>query len=227
MNMFKMLVIASHNKNKIVEFQSILIDLDIEIVSLDHFGPIPPVIEDGETFEENAYKKALHVSKILGIPALADDSGLVVEALSGRPGVYSARYSGPNASDEDNCQKLLKELAGIKNRKAYFQCVLSLAVPSGPALTYIGRCDGTIIDKKSGNNGFGYDPIFYFEEFGKTFAELSMTEKNLVSHRGKALAELKSELPSVKKWVENRLNEVRPAKPDHTLYQNKDWSDEL
>ena len=221
-----MLVIASNNKNKIAEFQSVLSDLDIEIVSLDHFGPIPSAIEDGETFEENAYKKALHISKILGLPALADDSGLVVEALSGRPGVYSARYSGPNASDEDNCKKLLKELAGVNNRNAYFQCVLSLAVPSGPALTYIGRCYGTIVDKKSGNNGFGYDPIFYFEKLGKTFAELSMEEKNLVSHRGKALAELKSELSSVRKWVENRLNE-RPEKHDHTLYQNKDWSDEL
>lgn len=225
--MFKMLVIASQNKNKINEFQSMLSGLDIEIVSLDKFGPIPPAIEDGATFEDNAYKKALHTAKILGVPTLADDSGLIVEALSGRPGVFSARYAGENASDEDNCQKLLKELIDIRNRSAYFQCVLSLAVPSGPALTYVGRCNGIIIDEKRGNNGFGYDPIFYFPELGKTFAELSMAEKSKISHRGIALAELKNELKSVKKWVENRLQEERPARPDHSLYNKKDWSDEV
>jgi len=222
-----MLVIATNNRNKLREFQEILKGLDIEIVSLDQFGPLPLAIEDGVTFEENAYKKALHTAKILGLPALADDSGLVVDALSGRPGVYSARFAGEKASDDENCQKLLDELVGVKNRSAYFQCVLSLAVPSGPALTYVGRCDGTIIDVKRGENGFGYDPIFLFEEFGKTFAELTMDEKSRVSHRGKALAEVKNELKSIKKWVENRLNEERPAKPDHSLFANKDWSDEL
>ncbi|NTU72832.1 XTP/dITP diphosphatase [Candidatus Roizmanbacteria bacterium] len=225
--MFTMLVIATKNKNKLREFQEILKDLEIEIVSLDAFGPIPPVIEDGDTFEENAYKKALHTAKILGLPALADDSGLAVEALSGQPGVYSARFSGENASDEENCHKLLNALIGEKNRKARFHCVLSLAVPSGPALTYVGQCDGVIIDDKRGNNGFGYDPIFYFEELGKTFAELSMEEKSRVSHRGKALAEMKNELESIKKWVENRLAEERPAKPDHSVFLGKDWSDEL
>ncbi len=222
-----MLVIATRNKNKLREFQEILKDLGIEILSLDDFGPIPHVVEDGDTFEENAYKKALHTAKILGVPALADDSGLVVEALSGRPGVYSARYAGVNASDEDNCHKLLTELTNIQNRRAYFQCVLSLAVPSGPALTYIGTCDGVIIDEKRGSNGFGYDPIFFFQKLGKTFAELSMNEKSQVSHRGKALAELKNELNNVKKWVENRISEEQPAKPDHSRYLNKDWSDEV
>ncbi|MBU1566790.1 MAG: XTP/dITP diphosphatase [Proteobacteria bacterium] len=225
--MFRMLVIATRNKNKLREFQEILKNLGIEIVSLEQFGPIPPVVEDGNTFEENAYKKALHTAKILGLPALADDSGLVVEALSGQPGVYSARYAGEDASDEENCHKLLAELGGEINRAAYFQCVLSLAVPSGQALTYIGRCDGIIIDEKRGENGFGYDPIFLFESHGKTFAELSMEEKSLISHRGKALAEVKSELKSIKKWVENRLLEDQPAKPDHSLYHKKDWSDEL
>jgi XTP/dITP diphosphohydrolase len=225
--MFTMLVIATRNKNKLREFQDILKGLDIEIVSLDQFGPIPPAIEDGDTFEENAYKKALHTAKILGISALADDSGLVVEALSGQPGVYSARYAGENASDDENCLKLLNELVHVTDRRAYFQCVLSLAVPSGPALTYMGRCDGTIIKEKRGENGFGYDPIFFFNELQKTFAELSMDEKSKVSHRGKALAELKNEIKSIKKWVENRLNEERPAKPDHTLFENKDWSNEI
>jgi XTP/dITP diphosphohydrolase len=164
---------------------------------------------------------------MLGVPALADDSGLVVEALGGQPGVYSARYAGENASDEENCRKLLRELISEKNRKAYFQCVLSLAVPSGPALTYVGRADGVIIDEKRGTNGFGYDPIFYFQELGKTFAELSLEEKSRVSHRGKALAEVKNELESIKKWIVNRLIEEQPKKPDHDQFLGKDWSDEL
>ncbi len=222
-----MLVIATRNKNKLREFQELLKGLGIEILSLDDFGPIPPVVEDGDTFEENAYKKALHTAKILGIPALADDSGLVVEALSGQPGVYSARYAGENASDDENCHKLLTELASSQNRSAFFQCVLSLAVPSGPALTYIGTCDGIIISEKRGSNGFGYDPIFFFEKIGKTFAELSMDEKSRISHRGKALAELKSEFKNIKKWVDNRTSEEQPAKPDHSRYLNKDWSDEI
>jgi XTP/dITP diphosphohydrolase len=225
--MFTMLAIATRNKNKLREFREILKDLDIEILSLDNFESIPDVIEDGETFEENAYKKASHTAKILGIPALADDSGLTVEALSGRPGVYSARYAGENASDDENCVKLLTELAGESNRRANFHCVLSLAVPSGPALTYVGSCSGTIIHEKRGHNGFGYDPLFFFDDYGKTFAELSIEEKSIISHRGKALSELKKELKSVKKWVENRLNEEKPEKPDHNLFLNKDWSDEV
>lgn len=225
--MLSILVIATRNKNKLREFKSIFKDLQIEIRSLDDFGPTPEAIEDGDTFDENAYKKAIHTAKILGLPAIADDSGLVVEALDGAPGVYSARYSGENATDEENLQKLLKELQGVENRKAYFQCVLSIAVPSGPALTYEGRCNGVIIDEKRGNNGFGYDPVFYFEEFGKTFAELSMEEKNQVSHRGKALTEVKTELSMIKKWLEQRLLEEKPPKPDHNQFLDNDWSNEM
>lgn len=225
--MFTLLVIATKNKNKLKEFEQALNGLNIEIVGLDHFPSIPSVIEDGKTFEENAYKKALHTARILGIPALADDSGLCVEALSGRPGVYSARYAGENASDDENCSKLLGELALETNRRAKFECVLSLAVPSGSALTYIGSCAGTIINERRGYNGFGYDPLFLCDEYGKTFAELSMDEKSSVSHRGKALSELKSELDSVKKWIEIRLNEDKAEKPDHNLFKNKDWSDEI
>jgi len=225
--MLQMLVIATHNKNKLKEFKEILKDLNIEIKSLDDFGPIPEVIEDGETFDDNAYKKALQTAKVLGLPAIADDSGLVVDALNGDPGVYSARYAGENASDEDNLQKLLQNLQGVENRKAHFQCVLSIAVPSGPALTYEGRCEGIIIDEKRGSSGFGYDPVFFFEEFGKTFAELSMEEKNKVSHRGKALEDVKSEITAIKKWLEQRLFEEKPPKPDHSQFENKDWSDEM
>ena len=225
--MLSILVIATRNKNKLREFKEILKDLQLEIRSLDDFGPTPEAIEDGDTFDENAYKKALHTAKVLGLPAIADDSGLVVEGLEGDPGVYSARYAGENATDDENLQKLLKELQGIENRQAYFQCVLSIAVPSGPALTYEGRCDGIIIDEKRGHNGFGYDPVFYFEEFGKTFAELTMKEKNKVSHRGKALTEVKSEVHKIKKWLEQRLLEEKPPKPDHNQFLDNDWSNEM
>ncbi len=222
--MLSILVIATTNKNKLREFKEIFKDLDIEIKSLSDFGPLPPAIEDGVTFDENAYKKAIHTAKVLGLPAIADDSGLVVDALDGAPGVYSARYSGENATDDDNCTKLLEELKNVDNRSAHFECVLSIAVPSGPALTYEGRCNGIIIDERKGDNGFGYDPIFFFEELGKTFAQLSMEEKNKISHRGKALNEVKNELPMIKKWLAQRILEERPPHPDHDEFKNNDWS---
>lgn len=222
--MLSMIAIATTNKGKLREFKDLLKDLDIEVKSLADFGPIPEAIEDGETFDDNAYKKALHTAKILGIPAIADDSGLVVEALNGEPGVYSARYAGENATDAENLEKLLDRLKGVKNRKASFQCVLSIAVPTGPALTYEAKCDGVIIDEKRGENGFGYDPVFYFEEYGKTFAEMTMEEKAKVSHRGKALAEVKAEAAKIKKWLEQRLFEMKPPKPDHKQFMDDDWS---
>lgn len=222
--MFSMLVVATRNKNKLREFREILAGTKLEVRSLDDFGPIPEAIEDGATFDDNAYKKALHTAKILGLPAIADDSGLVVDALGGAPGVYSARYAGVDATDDKNCAKLLEELAGKTDRRAHFQCVLSIAVPTGPALTYEGRCDGVIIDEKRGNNGFGYDPLFYFPELGKTFAELSSEEKHRVSHRGKALAEMKAEIDKVEKWLKQRLAEAKPPKPDHSQFMDNDWS---
>lgn len=222
--MLKILVLATTNKNKIREFEEITKDFDIEIRSLSDFGPIPQAIEDGETFDENAYKKAHHVAKVLGLPAIADDSGLVVEALDGAPGVYSARYAGESASDDDNVTQLLAEMQGKTNRKAYFQCVLSIAVPSGPALTYEGRCEGRIIDKRRGEGGFGYDPVFYYEDLQRTFAELTIAEKNRVSHRGKALVDLRNEFDKVLKWLEIRLQEEKPEKPDHNEFMDNDWS---
>jgi len=222
--MVTILVLATRNKNKIREFQEILKDFPIEIRSLSDFGTLPEAIEDGETFDDNAYKKAIHTAKILGLPAIADDSGLIVEALNGAPGVYSARYAGNGATDDENVDKLLQDMKGIKNRKATFQCVLSIAVPSGPALTYEGMCEGILLEKRQGISGFGYDPIFYFENLGKTFAECSMEEKNKVSHRGKALAELKAEFPQVLKWLNQRLLEEKPPKPDHSEFEHNDWS---
>jgi XTP/dITP diphosphohydrolase len=222
--MVTLLILATTNTNKVKEFQEILKDFPIEIRSLADFGPLPEAIEDGETFDDNAYKKAIHTAKILGFPAIADDSGLAVEALNGAPGVYSARYAGENATDKENVDKLLKDMQGIKNRRAAFHCVLSIAVPSGPALTYEGRCEGTLLEERRGETGFGYDPIFYFEDLGKTFAECTMEEKNKVSHRGKALAEFKAEFPQVLKWLTQRLLEEKPPKPDHREFEHNDWS---
>ncbi|MBU0944777.1 MAG: XTP/dITP diphosphatase [Proteobacteria bacterium] len=222
--MVTILVLATTNKNKIKEFQEIVKDFPIEIRSVGDFGPLPECIEDGKTFDDNAYKKALHTAKILGLPAIADDSGLEVEALNGAPGVYSARYAGESATDAENCEKLLQEMAGNKNRKAAFKCVLSIAVPSGPALTYEGSCEGVLLNEKRGESGFGYDPLFFFEPLNKTFAECTMEEKNKYSHRGKALADLSSEFDKVLKWLNQRLAEEKPPKPDHSEFEGNDWS---
>jgi XTP/dITP diphosphohydrolase len=222
--MFNLLVLATTNQNKVREFRQFVADFPIQVKSLADFGPLPGMIEDGQTFDENAYKKAHHYARVLGLPAIADDSGLVVEALGGAPGVYSARYAGENASDQDNCRKLLQELGSEKNRAARFVCVLSIAVPAGPALTYEASCSGTILEEARGSNGFGYDPLFYFEPLGKTFAELSMEEKNRVSHRGKVLTELSSEFGKVMKWLEQRTLEEMPQQPDHSEFEDNDWS---
>jgi len=179
----------------------------VEIRSLNDFGPIPAVEEDGDTFEENAYKKAHFTAKALGFPALADDSGLVVPALGGEPGVRSARYGGDEANDLENNLKLLKAMAGVTNRMALFQCVIAIAVPRGPALIYEGKCEGEIADKMEGDQGFGYDPLFYYPSLKKTFAQMSLEEKNQVSHRGKAMAELRQEFDKVLIWLRQRLAE--------------------
>jgi len=199
------LVIATSNPGKTAEIRDLLKGFPIDIKNLDDFGPIPPVVEDGDTFDENAYKKASFVSKILGLPALADDSGLVVEALGGAPGVYSARYAGENASDRQRYTKLLDEMKGHTNRQAAFECVLSLAVPTGAALTYEARCEGVIAEKPAGDGGFGYDPVFYYPPLKKTFGELSREEKSRISHRGKALGELKAELDKVLIWIRQNM----------------------
>lgn len=203
------LVVATRNSGKTREIQALLKDFPVELKDLNDFGPIPEAVEDGSTFEENAYKKASFTAKVLGLPAIADDSGLEVEALGGAPGVYSARYAGPNATDEENNRKLLKEMAGIKNRKARFCCVISIAVPTGFALTYEGFCEGEILEAPRGTGGFGYDPLFFYPPSGKTFAEMSLEEKNAVSHRGRALQELRREFDKVLVWIRQRLEEER------------------
>ncbi len=203
----QILVIATKNRGKSEEIRKVLADFPISVKDLNDFGPIPQPVEDGGTFEENAYKKAGFTAKILGLPALADDSGLCVDALGGEPGVYSARYAGPNASDSQNNEKLLASLSGVANRKARFCCVLSLAVPAGPALTYEASCEGVILDAPRGANGFGYDPLFFYPPLDKTFAEMSMEQKLSVSHRGLALRELRAEFEKVLRWLGHRQAE--------------------
>jgi XTP/dITP diphosphohydrolase len=199
------IVIATRNQGKALEIKSLLKEFAVDMLSLSDVGPIPEVEENGKTFDENAYQKASFTARILGIPALADDSGLTVEALGGAPGVYSARYAGENATDEDRCRKLLKEMEGQNNRKAAFECVISVAVPNGVALTYEGRCDGEITRSSVGANGFGYDPVFYYPPMGKTFAEMTTEEKNQVSHRGKVFRELKNEFDKVLVWIHQQM----------------------
>ncbi len=199
------LVIATRNKGKTQEIKDLLKDFPIDIKNLDDFGPIPELEEDGDTFDENAYKKASFASRILGQPALADDSGLVVEALDGGPGIHSARYAGENATDEQRYLKLLDEMKGKSNRKAAFECVISIAVPTGAALTYEARCEGLIAREPAGSNGFGYDPVFFYPSYNKTFAQITREEKNRISHRGKALAELKSEFDKVLIWIRQNM----------------------
>ncbi|MCK5310765.1 MAG: XTP/dITP diphosphatase [Desulfobacteraceae bacterium] len=196
------LVLATRNKGKTREIQHVLKDFPVIIKNLDDFGPIPEVVEDGETFDDNAYKKSSFTARVLGLPALADDSGLLVDAIGGEPGVISARYAGENATDQENLEKVLTMLKDKDNRKASFKCVLSIAIPTGAALTYEADCEGEILSKPRGNNGFGYDPVFYYPELDKTFAQLTIDEKAKVSHRGKALKELGSEFKKVLEWID-------------------------
>lgn len=201
------LVLATNNEGKTEELRALLADFPVEIKNLGDFGPTPTPEEDGETFEENAVKKARFTAKVLGLPALADDSGLMVEALGGAPGVRSARYAGDKATDSENNAKLLLELENMENRKAAFVCVVAIAVPWGPTLIYEGGCEGTITREPAGSKGFGYDPVFYYPPLQKTFAQLSTEEKNRVSHRGQALVELRDEFDKVLTWLRQRLLE--------------------
>ena len=216
------LVIATSNLGKVAEMRDLLTGFPVELKSLTDFGPIPAVEEDGETFDENAYKKASFTAKILGVPALADDSGLVVDALDGAPGVLSARYAGENATDEQRMAKLLKEMQGQTNRKAAFECVLSIAVPSGPALTYEARCEGVVAEEPVGKGGFGYDPIFFYPPLNKTFGQMTRAEKSHVSHRGKALNELRQEFDKVLRWIRRHM----PLEEKFLYNQNKEDLDD-
>ncbi len=189
-------VIATKNKGKLRELQELLADFGLEILPLDEFEDIGEIVEDGTTFFENAMKKAKTVSEKTGLLAIADDSGLEVDALEGRPGIYSARYAGENSSDEKNNEKLLSELKEIPEgqRGAQFRCVMVAYRPDGKWVTAEGICRGSIALAPQGDQGFGYDPIFIPEGEECTMAQMSREEKNKISHRGKALQELRKKI---------------------------------
>ena len=182
------LILATRNQGKRREIQNLL-DSEIQVISLDAFPNAPKVIEDGETFEANAIKKAREIAKYTGLPTLADDSGLVVDALNGAPGIYSARYAGEDATDKANNAKLIENMRDIpaKQRTAHFCCAMALASPDGRVQTSEAIWKGRILTTPRGANGFGYDPLFYVPTQNATSAELSSDEKNRISHRGQAL----------------------------------------
>lgn len=184
------LILASNNKNKLREFGQLVSNMDIELIGQRDAGCDFEVEETGTTFEENAYLKCSAVTNATGIAAFADDSGLVVDALNGEPGVYSARYGlGHDASDADRYNYLLKKMEGIENRSARFVCSICCTMPNGDIIRARGECEGYIMHEAHGNGGFGYDPVFHPLCTDKGMAELTPEEKNAISHRGKALRE--------------------------------------
>ena len=191
--MKEIIVAASRNQHKIDEMQAILKKFGMEIISRDDAGvPKIEIEEDGETFEENSYKKAYEIMKMCGKTTISDDSGLMVDYLGGAPGVYSARFAGEDGNDEKNNEKLLNLLSDLpyKERRAKFVSVITMVFPAGESITARGECLGHIIDAPVGENGFGYDPLFVPDGFQRTFAQLSPEEKNEISHRANALVEL-------------------------------------
>ena len=202
--MIKEIVLATHNADKRAEMADLLNDLGMTVRTLAEFPQAPDVIEDGETCEANAIKKARAIADYTGLVAVADDTGLEVNALGGRPGVYAARYAGPNVTYEDNWKKLLLELQGVplQERGARFVTVVAIARPRTDQVeTVEGVLNGLIAEQAVGTSGFGYDPVFFVSELGKTLAELSHSEKNRISHRAKAFAKAKGILQQLEKSV--------------------------
>ncbi len=192
----KEILLATNNQGKVKEMKSILADLGIDVFSLKDKGIDIDVEEDGNTFEENAIKKAKEIAEVSGMITVSDDSGLEVYALGLRPGIYSARYAGEGATSDMLCEKILSEMENIPNdeRGARFVSVVAIVYPDGETLTLRGECEGVIIHEKRGDGGFGYDPVFYIENKGQTFSEMPMEEKNKISHRAKAFFKLKEHL---------------------------------
>jgi len=178
---------ATGNPGKLREFRMAAAHAPLEIELIPDFRDLPPAVEDGATFDENAVKKAMHYAPYAPGPLFADDSGLEVDALGGAPGVYSARYSGPHATDQSNNRLLLEKLSGVTNRTARFVCAIALVQAGHVRGIYRGAVEGRILDAPRGAGGFGYDPLFYYEPFGCTFGEATDEQKYSVSHRGQAL----------------------------------------
>jgi XTP/dITP diphosphohydrolase len=191
--MIRELVLATRNQHKVAELVALLGDLGVTIRTLDEFPDAPDVVEDGDTCEANAVKKARAIAEFTGLPAVADDTGLEVDALGGRPGVYAARYAGEDATYEDNCRKLLQDLMGVprEQRTARFLTIAAIALPSDGIRVAQGTLEGAIAEEASGTLGFGYDPVFLIPELGKTLAQLSADQKNRISHRAKAFTQAK------------------------------------
>jgi XTP/dITP diphosphohydrolase len=198
------IVLASRNRHKLAELRFFLSGLPLEVMSLEDFPHVPLLLEDGTTFRENALRKAYQVFRQTNTVALADDSGLEVFYLNGRPGVYSARYAGEDADDEANNQKLLSEMKGVapRRRGAQFRAVLAL-VGKGIEKTTEGVCPGTIVESPRGTNGFGYDPLFIPTGFSRTYAELIAEEKNNISHRSRAFARMRDILVAEGTLIQN------------------------
>jgi XTP/dITP diphosphohydrolase len=201
------LIVATRNANKVRELTPLLGDLGVEVLSLADFPGLPEVVEDGASFGANAAKKAYVIAASIGLPALADDSGLEVDVLGGRPGVRSARYAGVGHDDRANNARLLGELIDVPpaERTGRFRCAIALADTADPAgwtlIVREGTCDGVILDAPRGASGFGYDPLFLYPPLGRTFAELSVEEKNRLSHRARAIAAI---LPLVRAHLRRR-----------------------
>lgn len=186
------IVVATRNQGKVREFNEMFGQFGWEAVSLTEYPDVPEVVEDGDTFEANARKKAETISVYLNMPAIGDDSGLEVDALGGKPGVYSARFAGEQATDEDNWRTLLDQLQDVPNEKrtARFRCALAFARPNQETILSNGHCEGAILREPAGSNGFGYDPVFFLPERLCTMAQLSAEQKNKISHRAMALHNL-------------------------------------
>lgn len=197
MTAMKKMILATKNAGKLKEFQAFLAPHNIEVVSLADFENVPEIIEDGTTFEENAAIKAKVISEHFKLPVVAEDSGLMIDALNGEPGVYSARYAGDH-DDAANIVKVLDKLNGVEEAKrtAAFHTVIVAMQPNGEQLVAKGQVDGMILESERGEDGFGYDPIFFYPPFEKSFAELTMDEKNKISHRGRALQDFMTKLPT-------------------------------
>jgi len=192
----KQLLVATRNRGKIKEIMALLDGLVEEVICAADLPELPETVEDGATFSDNALKKAREACKATGLPTLADDSGLVVNGLDGRPGVFSARFAGPDADDDANNNKLLQEVIGLNQaeRSAAFICSMAYVSPDGVEQLFEGRVGGRIIDQSRGEYGFGYDPLFLVDGYQQTMAELPVDEKNRISHRGQALQAFKQYL---------------------------------
>jgi len=197
------LLLATRNKDKVIEIKEILKDLDVEIVSASQFPDMPDVIEDKDTIKGNSIKKATECAEYSNLLTIADDTGLFVDALNGNPGVFSARFAGEDCSYKDNRVKMLKEMKGKSNRNAQFRTVCAFVSPDGLIVTTEGIVEGKITEEEFGNNGFGYDAIFKADETGRTFGEMTQTEKETISHRSRSLNKM---IPILEKYLINGVD---------------------